>query len=49
MKTELVEKVSKSGEKYLCLEISLTETYKKVVFLEPAEKELIKVRYGSKA
>lgn len=48
MKVDLVEKTSKNGEKYVCLEISLTPTYKKIVFLDPAEKELIKIAYGNK-
>ncbi len=42
MRVELVEKTSKSGNKYIALEISLTPTYKKTVFLEQAEIELIK-------
>lgn len=43
IKCNLVEKVSKSGNNYLCLEIFLTETYKKVVFLDKAEIELLKL------
>ena len=39
----LVEKVSKSGNNYICLEIFLTETYKKIVFLDKAEIELLKL------
>lgn len=42
MKCELVEKTSKNGNKYIVLEISLTPTYKKSVFLDNAELELIK-------
>lgn len=42
MKCELVEKTSKSGNKYIALEVSLTPTYKKTIFLEKAEIELIK-------
>lgn len=41
MKTELVEKVSKDGNKYICLEVHLTPTYTKLVFLNSAEKEII--------
>ena len=43
IKCNLVEKVSKSGNNYLCLEIFLTETYKKIVFLDKAEIELLKL------
>lgn len=40
---QLVEKTSQKGNKYICLEISLSDTYKKVVFLDNAEIELLKV------
>lgn len=43
IKCNLVEKVSKKGNNYLCLEIYLTDTYKKVVFLDQAEVELLKL------
>lgn len=43
IKCQLVEKVSQKGNKYLCLEISLSESYKKIVFLDNAEVELIKL------
>lgn len=43
VKCNLVEKVSKSGNNYICLEIFLTETYKKIVFLDKAEIELLKL------
>lgn len=43
IKCNLVEKVSKSGNNYLCLEIYLTDTYKKIVFLDKAEIELLKL------
>ena len=42
MKVEIKEGTSKSGNRYLYLEISITQTYKKRVFLEPAEVELLK-------
>lgn len=32
----------KTGNEYICLEIQLTDTYKKIVLLEPAENELCK-------
>lgn len=40
---KLVEKVSSKGNKYICLEITITPDYKKTVFLDNAELELIKV------
>lgn len=43
MKCELVEKVSKSGNKYVVLTIQLTPSYTKDVFLDNAELELIKL------
>lgn len=43
MKCQLVEKTSSKGNKYLCLEVYLTPDYKKVVFLDSAEIELIKL------
>ncbi len=41
MKCEIVEKTSKAGNKYKVLQIHLTPGYKKDVFLEDAELELI--------
>lgn len=43
IKCNLVEKVSKNRNNYLCLEIYLTDTYKKIVFLDKAEIELLKL------
>ncbi len=43
IKAEIVEKVSNKGNKYICIEITITDTYKKIVFLEQAELELIKL------
>lgn len=48
VKCQLVEKVSKKGTKYICLEMQLTETYKKIVFLTDAEIELIRVNSTNK-
>lgn len=47
IKSELVEKTSKSGNKYVCIEVSLTDKVKKVVFLTDAEVELIKLYLSS--
>lgn len=46
LKCEVVKKISKNGKEYFCLEIYLTNTYKKVVFLEESELELIKLVKG---
>lgn len=35
----------KTGKTYQCLVIKLTDTYEKVVFLDTAEIELIKLNY----
>lgn len=37
---ELVEKTSKKGNPYVALEITFPSGYKKMVFLDGAEKEL---------
>ena len=39
----LVEKTSQKGNPYVCVEIYLTDKVKKVVFLDEAEIELIKL------
>ena len=44
---ELVEKTSKVGNKYICVEVSLTDKVKKVVFLTDAEVELLKLYMSS--
>ena len=41
LECKLVNRVSKKGEPYQCIEIQLTDTYKKTVFLDQPEKELI--------
>lgn len=41
VKATLVTKTSKTGNAYDCIELELTPTYKKVVFLDNAEKELL--------
>lgn len=47
LKAKLVEKESKKGNNYVCIEIQISNTYTKTVFLEPAELELIKLTYNS--
>lgn len=43
IRTELVERTSKSGKRYQCLELYLTDDYKKVVFLDKAELALVEL------
>lgn len=40
--TLLTKTSKKSGNPYVCIEIQLTDNYKKTVFLDPAENELCK-------
>lgn len=35
----------KSGKTYQCIVIKLTDTYEKIIFLDNAEVELIKMNY----
>lgn len=39
----VLEKVSKSGQTYFCLEIIFPNGYKKVVFLDKAEQYLVQI------
>ena len=41
LKCQLVDRISGKGNPYECLEIQLTPTYTKKVFLEKAELELL--------
>ncbi len=43
IKATLVEKVSKKGNKYICIEVYITDNIKKLVFLTDAELELLKL------
>lgn len=43
IRAELVERTSKSGRRYQCLELYLTDDYKKVVFLDKAELALVEL------
>lgn len=45
LKCTLVEGIGKkSGKPYMALEVQLTDTLKKMIFLEPAELELLKIK-----
>lgn len=48
IKAELVERTSKTGNKYICVELSITDNIKKLVFLTEAELELLKLRVNQK-
>lgn len=44
LESNLVKKISKnSGSEYYCIEIKITPTYTKTVFLEKAEIELVQL------
>lgn len=43
VKAKLVEKVSKKGNSYVCIEVYLTPNIKKLVFLTDAEVELLRL------
>lgn len=43
VKAILVERVSKAGNPYTAVEIQITDKLKKLVFLSPAEVELLKL------
>lgn len=45
----LEERVSKKSNKtYKCIVIRLTDSLEKVIFLEPAEIELLELKYGTR-
>lgn len=43
IKAVLVEKTSKKGNTYIAVEVYITDKIKKLVFLTPAEIELLKI------
>lgn len=45
LEAKLVERTSKDGRKYLAVELTIYGDMKKLVFLTPAELELIKLTY----
>nr|DAG02171.1 MAG TPA: hypothetical protein [Inoviridae sp. ctDDr4] len=45
VKARLVEKVSKKGNSYVCIEVYVTDNIKKLVFLTDAELELLRLTY----
>lgn len=49
IKAELVERISKTGNPYIAVEVTIIDKIKKLVFLSPAEIELIKLITDYKA
>lgn len=49
LKCQLVTRTSKQGKPYEVIVIQLTNSYEKLVFLDTAEKELIKFSNGSES
>lgn len=43
LKAVLVQRTSKKGNEYIAIEVTITEKIKKLVFLTPAELELLKM------
>ena len=43
---KLEERISKAGKPYVCIVVNITESVEKLVFLESAELELIKLTHG---
>lgn len=44
VKAELVDRISKEGNPYTAVEITITDNIKKLLFLKPAELELLKIK-----
>lgn len=44
VKAELVDRISKEGNAYTAVEITITDNIKKLLFLKPAELELLKIK-----
>lgn len=49
IKATLETKISKAGTEYQVIELQLTDTYKKSVFLEKSELELLKIYNSDKS
>lgn len=48
LKCSLTTRLNKEGKPYEVIVIKLTDNYEKLVFLESAEKELVKLAYDKK-
>ena len=47
LRAEFVERTKKDGEKFEVVELYISKDVKKLVFLAPAEKELIKIQLNN--
>lgn len=45
LNARLETRKDKNGKDYQCVVVDLTDTYQKIVFLLPSEKELVKLYY----
>lgn len=43
----LAERISKKGNPYVCVEVSITDKIKKIVLLDQAEIELLRLYYNN--
>ena len=43
---KLEQRTSKAGSQYFCIVVNITDTVEKLVFLDKAELELIKLTHG---
>lgn len=46
LQSRLEQRVSKDGKPYFCIIIKLTDELDKIVFLEPAELQCVKLTYA---
>lgn len=44
---KLEERTSKDGKPYICIVVKITDNVEKIVFLDKAEMELIRLTYGN--
>ncbi|MDR0912331.1 MAG: hypothetical protein LBM96_07015 [Methanobrevibacter sp.] len=47
LRAKLEERVSKEGKPYVAIIVRITDTYEKLIFLDKAELELLKLTYGN--
>lgn len=48
LQSRLEQRVSKDGKPYFCVVIKLTDELDKIVFLEPAELQCVKLTYSKR-
>lgn len=47
IKAKLEERISKDGKPYFCIVVNITDNVEKIVFLDKAEIELIRLTYSN--